>query len=82
MTPITRAGLAKLQENAPGGMTIYDASPLPPVNVRAEQVHRIRQRLTNIRAYVGADIDDVALSGLGFAIDDLVALERELRDNS
>jgi hypothetical protein len=52
---------------------------LPPVNARAEQVHRIRQRLTNIRAYIGTDVDDVALSGLGFAIDDLIALEQALR---
>jgi hypothetical protein len=80
MTPITRAGLAKLQENAPGGMTIYDASPLPPVNVRAEQVHRIRQHLANLRASCGTSLDDIDLVSLSNAIDDLIALERELRD--
>jgi hypothetical protein len=53
---------------------------LPPVNVRAEQVHRIRQRLTNIRAYIGPDIDDVALSGIGFVIEDLIEFERNIRD--
>jgi hypothetical protein len=82
MTPITRAGLAKLQENAPGGMTIYDASPLPPVNVRAEQVHRIRQRLTNMRASCGMKLDSVDLNDLTIAIQELIALERDLRDKS
>jgi hypothetical protein len=79
MTPITRAGLAKLQENAPGGMTIYDASPLPPVNVRAEQVHRIRQRLMNVRASSGTRMDAVDFADLSLCIDQLIELEQALR---
>jgi hypothetical protein len=80
MTPITRAGLAKLQENAPGGMTIYDASPLPPVNVRAEQVQRMRLKLSGVMASSGHRLDDIDCSDLGTVIEGLIDLERDLRD--
>jgi hypothetical protein len=54
----------------------------PPVNVRAEQVHRIRQHLVNMRASCGTSLDDIDLETLGVAIDDLIALERDLRDSA
>jgi hypothetical protein len=80
MTPITRAGLAKLQENAPGGMTIYDASPLPPVNVRAEQVHRIRVALTNLEASCWDRLTQIELASLNREIHNLIGVERDMRD--
>jgi hypothetical protein len=79
---LTKAGIARLQENAPEGTRIYDDSPLPPVNVRAEQVHRIRVALTNLQASTWNKLDLAESASLSYEIGELIKLERALGDKS
>jgi hypothetical protein len=52
----------------------------PPVNVRAEQVQRIRQRLVNLRASSGTRLDNIDYADLSIAIEELIRFERDIRD--
>jgi hypothetical protein len=62
----------------PNDLSYYNP---PPVNVRAEQVHRIRVALTNLQASAWNKLDLAESASLNFEIGELVKLERALRDN-
>jgi hypothetical protein len=54
----------------------------PPVNVRAEQVQRVRVALTNLQASAWSKLDLAESASLSYEIGELINLERALRDNS